>query len=483
MNKQLDTKEEALVESKKALDALRNTLREKESEQNELLTNHTREILTQEKKHNEAVQTLFQETNALKQAHQAELAAKNEELANLDYTYKEKIAALRDESVELEGKLQQERFAKEEVTKAHQKELEALRQKTTTLEQEKEALRSQIKEIERIAQERVQQKDKEYAAALEEIKTHSLFSKERENELIATVEKQLEAQKIALKTAKDEQRVLQEEVTTLETSLAQANASHEEQLAQNEAKHAKNYASLNEKVVALERERAVIINKTTEHIDTLKTDHTTTLQAAQKNAEELEKELAVLKEKNENLRLSQDEQLLALKDDFEALQEEIKAREVAYEEKIEQLNTALIQEQNESQKLLTEAVLEKPELLASITCDDMESGTNAASADCQARVREFLNDYTASYFFEVVPVVDDGGFSTLKRVEADDRLGVPSEEIARLTRLSNLGLGKDRAASGGKLVESHFEGLARVSYSSEMVEAANKRGFVIRVYR
>jgi hypothetical protein len=70
----------------------------------------------------------------------------------------------------------------------------------------------------------------------------------------------------------------------------------------------------------------------------------------------------------------------------------------------------------------------------------------------------------------------------LKRVESS-KLGVPSDEIKRLTRLSNLGLGKDRAASGGVLIDSHFEGLARISYAVEGVEMHNKRGFIIKVYR
>ncbi|MBE0495665.1 MAG: hypothetical protein IBX45_04595 [Campylobacterales bacterium] len=490
MSALLDEKEKALRESKNDTDQLRNMLREKEAEQNVILTNHTREILAQERKYNEAVQKVLQEMSALKQAHYQEITQKNSEVNALMSAHEQTLSTLRTQAIELEGKVQQERLAREKLQEGHKEALAVVQTQISTLETQKKELADNIKEIERIAQERVAQKDKAYAKALEEIKSQSLHSEERENAYIDELKQQLATQVKALEEAANVEKTLHVKIATLEASLQKTGGNITQALASNEDKHAKNYHTLNEKIIALEQERSLIITKATTHIDALEAKHRQQIAALEAQMGGLKNTLKTLEETHEklqkengSLKQTQDKQLLALKEEFEVLQQEIKAREGAYEAKIEQLNVALMQEQKESQALLKDAVLKKPELLASIACDDMESGTNEASLTCKGRVEEFLKEYEASHFFEVLPIVDDGGFATLKRVEQETRLGIPKEEIKRLTRLSNLGLGKERAATGGKLIEAYFDGLARVSYSSDLVEVPNKRGFVIRVYR
>ena len=96
--------------------------------------------------------------------------------------------------------------------------------------------------------------------------------------------------------------------------------------------------------------------------------------------------------------------------------------------------------------------------------------------------RNFCKILNLNIFFEVVPIVDDGEFATLKRVESSN-LGIIDDKIDRFTRLSNLGLGKDRVASGGELIDEHFDGLARISYAVEGVKMHNKSNFIVEVYR
>ncbi len=75
---------------------------------------------------------------------------------------------------------------------------------------------------------------------------------------------------------------------------------------------------------------------------------------------------------------------------------------------------------------------------------------------CKKEVYRFLSDYDASYFYEVVPIVDNGGFASLKKLKKSKRNIIPDSEIDRLSKLSNLGLGKFRAKVGGELIKDKF---------------------------
>lgn len=69
-------------------------------------------------------------------------------------------------------------------------------------------------------------------------------------------------------------------------------------------------------------------------------------------------------------------------------------------------------------------------------------------------VQTFLSRYDNSYFFEVTPIVDNGGFASLKLIKSK-KVGVEDSEIDRITGLANIGLGKARAKAGGDLVGRH----------------------------
>jgi len=96
--------------------------------------------------------------------------------------------------------------------------------------------------------------------------------------------------------------------------------------------------------------------------------------------------------------------------------------------------------------------------------------------------RNFCKILNLNIFFEVVPIVDDGEFATLKRVGSSN-LGILDDEIDQLTRLSNLGLGKDRVASGGELIDEYFDGLAGISDIAKGVKMYNKSNFIAEDYR
>jgi len=105
------------------------------------------------------------------------------------------------------------------------------------------------------------------------------------------------------------------------------------------------------------------------------------------------------------------------------------------------------------------------------------------SSTCKAKVDKFLNQYNENDFFEIIPIVGTGGFASLNLIKRKSKLGIADGEIERLTGLANLGLGKHRAKEAGWLIKEKFGNNAKISYTVYNIEAQNKRGFVIRVYK
>jgi len=482
MGTQLDEKEERFQAQKAQIERLRISLQEKEAEQNTLLTKHTKEVLDLERKHNEAIQKILTDHANEKQELQASIGEKNDEISSLISQSNDKIQELRSNIVDLEEKLKQENLNNQKLLINHEEALRGLQDNIDNLRAKNRALEDKATKAQQDMDDALRKKTQEYAAALEDIKTHSLQSGDRENIQITTLENELQLAKATLLENDQTIQDLQEKLNLAQNEIQKAKEESQKNLAANEAKHAKNYDHLNNKIVSLERDRTNLIDKTSQHIDTLNTKLEEEKKALLDQLETLKEQYRQSQKEIASLKLGQDEQLLSLKDEFESLRKTFKVREETYEAKIDELTGALRREQEESQTLVEKATLKRPQLISSLTCDDMESGTNSPTLTCKARVEEFLRDFEPTHFFEVVPIVDDGGFATLKRMGSSG-LDIPSEEIDRLTRLSNLGLGKDRAASGGKLIDAHFEGLARISYAVEGVQMHNKRGFIIKVYR
>lgn len=237
----------------------------------------------------------------------------------------------------------------------------------------------------------------------------------------------------------------------------------------------KTIASLNEKIAKLKA--------------------TATTSKSSPNTDELQTKLEIT---TNNLR-NRVAEVMALKNEIETLKGNSKMPNISEFDNLKNQITELNLQKESLQKELEDAKKKqslkvtiggvanapsKPSKLVlkdSIECDDLPVGRNNPTNKCITKVNAFLSKYGASNFYEVVPIVDDGGFASLKKVQRS-KLKIPKREIKRLTRLSNLGLGKDRAAGGGKLIKARFGDLARISYAVENISKAKKRGFVIRVY-
>jgi len=182
------------------------------------------------------------------------------------------------------------------------------------------------------------------------------------------------------------------------------------------------------------------------------------------------------------------------------LEKELKAKESALVQSQEELNKRMaaneqiIKTLNEKIKLLETATPkiaalkatppskgQKLTMIDKVTCTDMGTGVNAITEACKKEVQAVLAKYDSSYFFEVAPIVDNGGFASLKLIKSK-KVGVEDTEIDRISGLANIGLGKARAKAGGDLVESYVGEGAKISYALSNIEQNKARGFQIRVY-
>ncbi|MCD8477501.1 MAG: hypothetical protein LRY68_06020 [Sulfurospirillum sp.] len=205
-------------------------------------------------------------------------------------------------------------------------------------------------------------------------------------------------------------------------------------------------------------------------------------------------ELETLKNKlaiSEKNRMDYEAKVLALQEEFKQkentfntlhvkLKEELKQKEMAYLD-------ALKNKENDGSKStrVTEAKpssVEKLRYVDQISCADMGTGVNALSVTCKNNVQAFLAKYDRSYFFEITPIVDNGGFASLQMIKAK-KVGIEESEIDRISTLANIGLGKARAKAGGELVENYLGEGAKISYALSNIEQAKARGFQIKVYR
>ncbi len=181
----------------------------------------------------------------------------------------------------------------------------------------------------------------------------------------------------------------------------------------------------------------------------------------------------------------EEEKIEQIRDAFNELREDVKKKESKYKRQIADLKYELKEREKFYRQKYTKvnAKPKKLKLVDFVECADMKYGTNKVSLTCKEKVDNFLSKYDASYYYEVVPIVSNGGFASLGRLQRLKKNIISDREIRRLTSLANLGLGRYRAEAGGKLVLKKFGDFAKISYGVENIDKGKKRGFIIRVYR
>lgn len=460
------------------------------------------------------------------QFHTEELTRANEELKQKMSAKDQELQNAKNQLVAFKLEQQKAQDAKDTSLKSAQSTLETLRGET---KQKEEAYLLKIQTLEAD----LRAKEATVAAA-----------KKDETLKIATLEKEIKTKAVEMQALRDENsrhesalKTLQVKIKDMEDSATKASNKQIEELKAKLAQTEKNRATENTQLVDL---KDTLRAKEIEYLDALKEkdkafkaketqlsaskEEIKKISAAQQNSEE---EIKKLKEELKQKEFKHLEETKTLQNELKvkesalngnqkqetlksiALEKELKQKELAFAQEKDALSKRLAASE-QSLKTLNEklALLEasestknapktaaatstpnkpagkgqKPVFVDSIMCTDMGTGVNAISEQCKQNVQAFLSKYDGTYFFEVAPIVDNGGFASLKLIKSK-KVGVEDSEIDRISSLANIGLGKARAKAGGELIETFVGDGAKISYALSNVEKDKSKGFVIKVYR
>ena len=522
-----------LLSSKKHIDAL--------MLENEKDFNKFRTYLEDEKKLNKELSLSLKKgeenSDVLEKSLNAIILKQNEELAKKEGLLKEfelKISALIADKINTEAEIKRK---VDENDRIHNKNYKAFNEKIANFEVAKQDMLSkldkQLNEYKAASEEnykKMQFHSNELTRLNSELKTKYEL-KEKENlefkELLSTAKKEqqktlelTDAKSKEVKSAYDE---LRSDVKTKEGEYlsriqlleAQMRAKEAELLA-SKKEESLNIAALDKKIKNHEVDLLALRDELSRKEDALKSLHVKTKNMEDENSKAQQKQILELQNKLsllEKSRKEDDAKLIVLK-------EEQKRKELAYLDQIKEIEKSLksseksvtLEQNNWEKKLLaseqtvktlqekvkllevstTKASValttpkpigqkgKKLQVLDSVTCTDMESGTNAISKTCQSNVNAFLAKYDNTHYFEVAPIVDNGGFASLKLIKSK-KVGVEESEIDRIGGLANIGLGKARAKAGGELIENVIGEGAKISYALSNIEQDKARGFQIKV--
>lgn len=488
-------------------------------EKNTLLTQNSKSVLELEKKSSQKLQKIEQTIKQYQEDKQSLKQSYEKLLSDSRENFDKSIKSLKLENQNL----------KDEIRKLSQNSVLILENSEKALSSKDQEYKKLLVEAKRKLQTDVEKivKDKDIVQA----------KLDTQNSELLKAQEVIKALKLKDQKRSDTILQLNDKFATLSKQNRSVDSKVKELVTKNEKKHNENYKFLNQQIASLERQLTKEVEVKSKSIKRVETNYDTKLKKldtkysqllkdygySQKDIKEkslkivsLEKTIKKLESQKQSLELSEHEKLKEIKKSFEEIQESMKIKETKYKEKIASLNNRIkaqeetinsrVKDKEKLGKYLREItslkktlkVLEgqivssdtvpisdkkrKLALLGSIECDDMNSGNFKVSSSCKKRVSEFLGQYDATNYFEVIPIVGKGGFGSLNLVKKKTNL-VSDSEIDRLTGLANLGLGKHRAKEGGWLIREQFGDFAKISYTVYNIESDNKRGFVIKVYR
>jgi len=497
----IKTLENELASNKKHIDAL--------MLENEKDFAKFRAYLEDEKKLNKELTAASKkvEENALllEKSLNASLLKQNETLAQKEVKIKDlenKIASLVKEKIDIEAVIKQK---VDENDKVHNKNYKIFNEKIAKFDASKQELIAkldkQLDEYKAASEEnhkKMQFHTQELTRANSELK-QNYETKEKEltalkNEFVMV---KLESQKVS----QTSDNSLKELKSSLDTMRLESKQKESESLAKMQTLE----ASVRAKDIALaaiKREEGLKVAALEKELKVKEVDLVALQDALARKEESLKTLHVKLKNADENTTKLNTKQLQELKDTqsvleknyaaetakLTALKEEFKRKELAYLDEIKTMQNTLKTKESLIAQTNAKAVQPKApsqkgtklQVVDTITCTDMGTGVNAISETCQKDVKAFLAKFDSSYFYEVAPIVDNGGFASLKLIKSK-KVGVEDSEIDRISGLANIGLGKARAKAGGELVESIVGEGAKISYALSNIEQNKARGFQIKV--
>ncbi|KIM09055.1 MAG: hypothetical protein KU29_02250 [Sulfurovum sp. FS06-10] len=498
---QIKTLENELASNKKHIDAL--------MLENEKDFAKFRAYLEDEKKLNKELTAASKkvEENALllEKSLNASLLKQNETLVQKEVKIKDlesKIVGLEKEKIDIEAAVKQR---VDENDKIHNKNYRIFNEKIAKFDASKQELIAkldkQLDEYKAASEEnhkKMQFHTQELARANSELK-QNYEAKEKEltalkNELVMV---KLESQKVTQVS----ENSLKELKSSLDALRLEAKQKEAEALTKMQAFEA-NIRAKDIALAALKREEGLKVAALEKELTAKEVDRVALQDTLARKEESLKTLHVKLKNADENATKATTKQLQELKDKLTTLEknyaaetlkvttlkEEFKRKELAYLDEIKTMQNSL----KTKESMVAQATSKAPQpktpspkgaklqVVDTITCTDMGTGVNAISETCQKDVKAFLAKFDSSYFYEVAPIVDNGGFASLKLIKSK-KVGVEDSEIDRISGLANIGLGKARAKAGGELVESIVGEGAKISYALSNIEQNKARGFQIKV--
>jgi hypothetical protein len=477
----IKTLEAELASNKKHIDAL--------MLENEKDFAKFRAYLEDEKKLNKELQAASKKSEEtaliLEKSLNATILKQNETLAQKELKMKElesKIAQLTQEKIDIESVVKQK---VEENDIIHNKNYKIFNEKIAKFDASKQELIAKLDK----------QLDEYKAAAEENHKKMQFHTQEltrtntelkqnydtKEKELTALKNEMLMVKLESQKVSQNSEGVMKELKSTIDALRAEMKQKESDILSKTQAFE----ASIRAKdiaLAALKREESLRANALEKEIQSKDVD----LLALRDDVLRKDETLKTLQKKlksDENSTQLSSKQLQELKAEF-------RDKERAYLEQIKTVENTLkaketlLAKENANVQKPKELVAKgkKLQLVDTITCTDMGTGVNAISTQCQDNVKAFLAKFDNSYFYEIAPIVDNGGFASLKLMKSK-KVGVEDSEIDRISGLANIGLGKARAKAGGELLESILGEGANISYALSNIEQNKARGFQIKVLR
>jgi len=138
-----------------------------------------------------------------------------------------------------------------------------------------------------------------------------------------------------------------------------------------------------------------------------------------------------------------------------------------------------------------EEIIEKPKNAIMVKdfakCYNLDEGSYRINYACKKSIIHYVNKHKDAKYFEIIGIVDDVEFKLYKNLQNNDfiyeKLGVTSNSIKLMKKLTQSGLAKHRAIEASWIVKSNTNPKA-MTYNPHyhITSTEGKRGMLIRAY-
>ncbi|MDH5464617.1 MAG: hypothetical protein OEW60_03250 [Thiovulaceae bacterium] len=179
-----------------------------------------------------------------------------------------------------------------------------------------------------------------------------------------------------------------------------------------------------------------------------------------------------------------------LKESYEKLEMNQDAEMMAREEKSVMRNIPVKEELSQKQMMS-----DKPMMSADVTkvkdfakCYDMGNAGHKISQKCRKAITSYVDRHKDAHYFEIISLIDQGEFRLFGQIESDKALmkkfGTNKKLIEKMKKLTQRGLGKNRASEASWVIKAHTkQKAATYNANYELISKKGYRGVIVRAYK